>query len=196
MNGESADSFLSRMTVKLGTTPAQLRNTMLGLEPTEDHKVSVPVFITGTSPMIHILKTKVVGVSNAPTVVTTRLSTSGSAESQNFLNDTDDMASKVKDSFVAWASDYFALQLGMQDALEFSAQTIPSDIGVEKSLANAKSKIETAMLQRLVSSVSVDVLKCDPMIMEFFNNSDGKGAIPKSIMERFLEIAKKSEETK
>ncbi len=196
MNGESADSFLSRMTVKLGTTPAQLRNTMLGLEPTEDHKVSVPVFITGTSPMIHILKTKVVGVSSAPTVVTTRLSTSGSAESQNFLNDTDDMASKVKDSLVSWASDYFALQLGIQDALEFSAQTIPSDIGVEKSLASAKSKIETAMLQRLVSSISVDVLKCDPTIMGFFNSNEGKGSIPKSIMDRFLEIAKKSEETK
>lgn len=193
MNGETANDFLSRMTVKLGTTSAQLRDTLLGNDSNQQRldPVKPPVFITGSSPFIKILKPRQEQDLNQPTIVKTLLTTTGSEESQNFLSGTDKMSTHVKTELINWATDYFALQLGVQDALEFSAQTIPSDIGVEKAFIGVKNKVETAMLQRLVSSLSIDVLKCDPQVMEIFNGSsrDAPGS-PTDIINRFLKMAK------
>ena len=193
MFGESANDFLSRMTVKLGTTPAQLRNTLLGQEEENNNTYKQPpVFITGESKFIKILKPKV-EVDTSPRVIKTLLSTSGSAESQSFLDSTDAMSATVKDKFIAWAADYFALQLGVQEAIEFSAQTIPSDIGVEKALMGVKGKIETSMMQRLVADISIDALKCDPAVLDIFKpQGSAPPGSPQDIMERFLKFAKDS----
>ena len=193
---DTAEQFLARMTVKLGTTPAQLKNRLLG-KIEDDSPIEPPNFITGTSPFIKYIKPKVEYVPERAQIITTTLSTTESEEAQKFLEGTDTMSSGVRDALIEWASDYFALQLGIQDAIEFSSQSIPSDIGVEKSILGVKQKLESAMSHRLVSTLARDVLKCDEDIMSIFEKGQNPNpAIPQEIYNRFLKIAKDASASK
>lgn len=186
---DTAEQFLARMTVKLGTTPAQLKNRLLGKIEDESPR-KAPNFITGSSPLILYIKPRVDHQPDRARIVTTTLSTDGSAESQSFLDSTSTMSESVRDALIEWASDYFALQLGIQDAIEFSSQTIPADIGVEKSIVGVKQKLESAMSHRLVSTLAKNVLNCDEDIMSIFDKNPAPTGIPQDIFNRFLKLAK------
>lgn len=115
------------------------------------------------NPFIHRIDTERDSVSIQ---THTTILTNTSSESQEFLNTTSATSQEVAQKIIKFASDMFALEVGLGNADEFMLDNLPPDVKYNEYIESIVPKLEQSLVKRLAVDIGIDLFACPEITSE------------------------------